>query len=144
MKNGKNIFNKKDNSKYYLIVFVVLFIALIVRMIFVGTTNNATIQNGAIVTETNASVKAPVELSFSDVLRRAGDIKTMEIGKDDIATGTLKDGTPYRATITYNPELLEKLSANGTAVSINKKDSTWDMIGKGLPIAVSVLFLFWL
>lgn len=144
MKNGKNIFNKKDNSKYYLIVFVVLFIALIVRMIFVGTTNNATIQNGAIVAETNASVKAPVELSFSDVLRRAGDIKTMEIGKDDIATGTLKDGTPYRATITYNPELLEKLSANGTAVSINKKDSTWDMIGKGLPIAVSVLFLFWL
>lgn len=144
MKNGKNIFNKKDNSKYYLIVFVVLFIALIVRMIFVGTTNNATIQNGAIVAETNASVKAPVELSFSDVLRRAGDIKTMEIGKDDIATGTLKDGTSYRATITYNPELLEKLSANGTAVSINKKDSTWDMIGKGLPIAVSVLFLFWL
>lgn len=144
MKNGKNIFNKKDNSKYYLIVFVVLFIALIVRMIFVGTTNNATIQNGAIVAKTNASVKAPVELSFSDVLRRAGDIKTMEIGKDDIATGTLKDGTPYRATITYNPELLEKLSANGTAVSINKKDSTWDMIGKGLPIAVSVLFLFWL
>ncbi|MFQ6695711.1 MAG: ATP-dependent zinc metalloprotease FtsH [Alphaproteobacteria bacterium] len=144
MKNGKNIFNKKDNSKYYLIVFAVLFIALIVRMIFVGTTNNATIQNGAIVAETNASVKAPVELSFSDVLRRAGDIKTMEIGKDDVATGTLKDGTPYRATITYNPELLEKLSANGTAVSINKKDSTWDMIGKGLPIAVSVLFLFWL
>lgn len=144
MKNGKNLFNKKDNSKYYLIVFVVLFIALIVRMIFVGTTNNATIQNGAIVAETNASVKAPVELSFSDVLRRAGDIKTMEIGKDDVATGTLKDGTSYRATITYNPELLEKLSANGTAVSINKKDSTWDMIGKGLPIAVSVLFLFWL
>lgn len=144
MKNGKNLFNKKDNSKYYLIVFAVLFIALIVRMIFVGTTNNATIQNGAIVAETNASVKAPVELSFSDVLRRAGDIKTMEIGKDDIATGTLKDGTSYRATITYNPELLEKLSANGTAVSINKKDSTWDMIGKGLPIAVSVLFLFWL
>ncbi|MFQ6727144.1 MAG: ATP-dependent zinc metalloprotease FtsH [Alphaproteobacteria bacterium] len=144
MKNGKNLFNKKDNSKYYLIVFAVLFIALIVRMIFVGTTNNATIQNGAIVAETNASVKAPVELSFSDVLRRAGDIKTMEIGKDDVATGTLKDGTPYRATITYNPELLEKLSANGTAVSINKKDSTWDMIGKGLPIAVSVLFLFWL
>lgn len=144
MKNGKNLFNKKDNSKYYLIVFAVLFIALIVRMIFVGTTNNATIQNGAIVAKTNASVKAPVELSFSDVLRRAGDIKTMEIGKDDIATGTLKDGTPYRATITYNPELLEKLSANGTAVSINKKDSTWDMIGKGLPIAVSVLFLFWL
>ena len=144
MKNGKNLFNKKDNSKYYLIVFAILFVALIARMIFVGTTNNAPVQNTEIASGAATTVKAPVELSFSDVLRRAGDIKTMEIGKDDIATGVLKDGTPYRATITYNPELLEKLSANGTAVSINKKDSTWDMIGKGLPIAVSVLFLFWL
>ena len=144
MKNGKNLFSKKDNSKYYLIVFVILFVALVARIIFLDTTNRATVQDGTNVPVTTTTVKAPVELSFSDVLRRSGDIKTMEIGKDDIATGILKDGTPYRATITYNPELLEKLSANGTAVSINKKDSTWDMIGKGLPIAVSVLFLFWL
>jgi len=145
MKNGKNLFNKKDNSRFYLIAFVVLFLALVARIVFVGATNNAKVKTGGVdgaVAE--KIVTAPVELSFSDVLRRANDIKTMEINKDDIATGVLKDGTPYRATITYNPELLEKLSAGGTAVSINRNDSTWDMIGKGLPIAVSVLFLFWL
>ena len=145
MKNGKNLFNKKDNSRFYLIAFVVLFLALVARIVFVGATNNVKVKTdnvaGAVAENT---VTAPVELSFSDVLRRANDIKTMEINKDDIATGVLKDGTPYRATITYNPELLEKLSAGGTAVSINRNDSTWDMIGKGLPIAVSVLFLFWL
>lgn len=143
MKNGKNLFNKKDNSKFYLIAFVILFIALIARIVFVGMANNGGALKDGIVTENN-SVKAPIELSFSDVLRRMNDIKTMEIHKDDIATGVLKDGTPYRATITYNPELLEKISANGASVSIDKTDSTWDMIGKGLPIAVSVLFLFWL
>ena len=142
MKNGKNLFNKKDNSKFYLIAFVVLFIALIARIVFVGMANNGVVKDG-LVTENN-SVKAPIELSFSDVLRRMNDIKTMEIHKDDSATGVLKDGTPYRAAITYNPELLEKISANGASVSIDKTDSTWDMIGKGLPIAVSVLFLFWL
>ena len=145
MKNGKNLFNKKDNSKFYLIAFVVLFLALVARIVFVGTTNNAKVKTGDVAGAiAEKTVTAPVELSFSDVLRRANDIKTMEIDKDDIATGVLKDGTPYRATITYNPELLEKISANGASVSINRNDSTWDMIGKGLPIAVSVLFLFWL
>jgi len=150
MKNAKNLFNKKDNSKFYLIAFAVLFIALIARIIFVGAmnNNNAVVQNekGMLAESVNtaSTVKAPVELSFSDVLRRANDIKTMEINKDDIATGTLKDGTPYRATITYNPELLEKISANGATVSINRTDTTWDLVAKGLPIAVSVLFLFWL
>lgn len=143
MKNGKNLFRKKDNSKFYLIAFAVLFLALVARIIFVDTANNTKVKTGDAAVAEN-TVKAPIELSFSDVLRRANDIKTMEINKDDVATGVLKDGTPYRATITYNPELLEKLSVGGTAVSINRNDSTWDMIGKGLPIAVSVLFLFWL
>ena len=146
MKNVKNLFNKKDGSKFYLIVFVILFVALIARIIFVDTTNNSkTKLNDVATTEVvENTVKTPIELSFSDVLRRANDIKTMEINKDDVAVGMLKDGTPYRATITYNPELLEKLSANGASVSINRSDSAWDLVGKGLPIAVSVLFLFWL
>lgn len=151
MKNGKNIFNKKDGSKFYLIAFVILFVALIARIVFVGiTTNNTPIKTPEVAGQNTearsevAPVKTPIELSFSDVLRRANDIKTMEIGKDDVATGVLKDGTPYRATIAYTPELLEKISANGATVSINKTDTTWDMVGKALPIAVSVLFLFWL
>ena len=132
----ENIFKKKDGSKFYLIAFVVLFIALIARMFFVGNVNNAVVQEGL-------TVKAPIELSFSDVLRRAKDIKTMDINKD-VAVGVLKDGTPYRATITYNPELLEKISKNGATVSINNSDSMWDGIAKWLPILVSVLFLVWL
>jgi cell division protease FtsH len=142
MKNGKNLFNKKDGSRFYLVAFVILFVALVARIVFVGMTNDAQISANS--AAQSVGMKTPIELSFSDVLRRSNDIKTMEISKDDVATGVLKDGTPYRATITYNPELLEKLSANGTSVSINKNDSTWDIIGKGLPIAVSVLFLFWL
>ena len=135
----ENIFKKKDGSKFYLIAFAVLFIALIARIVFFGAANNKVqIPEGA-------TVKTPIELSFSDVLRRADDIKTMDINKkDDVATGTLKDGTPYRATITYNPELLEKISKNGATVSINNRDTMWDNVAKWLPILVSALFLVWL
>lgn len=139
MKKENNIFKKKDGSKFYLIVFAVLFILLIVRVIFVG--NNANVINSFV---GNNTVKAPIEMSFSDVLRRANDIKTMEIQKNDMAVGVLKDGTPYRATITYNPELLEKFSKNGTSVSINNGDSLWDGVAKWLPLLVSALFLIWL
>ena len=134
--NINNMFKKKDGSKFYLIAFVILFVLLIARVIFVGNVNN--------VASDKSDVKAPIELTFSDVLRRANDIKTMEIHKDDVAVGTLKDGTPYRATITYNPELLEKISKNGATVSINNNDSMWDSVAKWLPILVSVIFLLWL
>jgi len=140
MKNEKNIFKKKDGSKFYLIIFAVLFILLIARIFFVD--GPANIVNPLVAKDANR--KAPIELSFSDVLRRANDIKTMEIQKDDMAVGFLKDGTPYRATITYNPELLEKISKNGATVSINNKDTVWDGIAKWVPILVSVLFLLWL
>lgn len=135
MKKENKIFQKKDNSRFYLITFVVLFVALIARIVFVGSaTNNPQIDK----------TKAQIELSFSDVLRRANDIKTMEINKDDVAVGVLKDGTPYRATITYNPELLEKISQNGATVSINNEVSMWDGVARWLPILISVLFLFWI
>jgi len=140
MKNEKNIFKKKDGSRFYLIIFAVLFILLIARIFFVD--GPANIVNPLVAKDANR--KAPIELSFSDVLRRANDIKTMEIQKDDMAVGFLKDGTPYRATITYNPELLEKISKNGATVSINNKDTVWDGIAKWVPILVSVLFLLWL
>ena len=137
MKNGKNNnFNKKDGSKFYLMVFVALFIALGARVLFFGGFS----AGSAVGSDT---VKAPIELSFSDVLRRADDIKTMEIGRNDVATGKLKDGTPYHATITYNPELLEKISKNGATVSINNRDSFFDVIARWVPLLVGLLFLFW-
>ena len=137
MKNEKNNnFNKKDSSKFYLIVFIVLFVILGARTLFFGgfKAENANGDN---------TVKAPIELSFSDVLRRADDIKTMEIGRNAVATGKLKDGTPYHATITYNPELLEKISKNGATVSINNRDSFFDVIARWVPLLVGLLFLFW-
>lgn len=144
MKKENNIFKKKDGSKFYLIAFAILFVALIARIIFTGVAGNAPIKDGLIAGNTADAPKAPIELSFSDVLRRANDIKTMDIGKDNVAVGTLKDGTPYRATITYNPELLEKISKNGATVSINNTETMWDGVAKWLPILVSVLFLIWL
>ena len=140
MINEKNIFKRKDSSNWYLIIFIALFVALIVRVLFFGGVkigNNETFGE-------KSQIKTPVELSFSDVLRKAGDIKTMEIKKGDIAVGKLKDGTPYRATITYNPELLEKISSNGATVSINNSDSTFDTIAKWLPLVVGIIFLIWL
>ena len=140
MKNEKNIFKRKDGSGWYLIIFIALFVALVARVIFVGGANVIGNDNKS----GNPEIKTPVELSFSDVLRKAGDIKTMEIKKGDVATGKLKDGTPYRATITYNPELLEKISSNGATVSIDNTDSTLDMVAKWLPIIVGAIFLIWL
>ena len=143
MKKENNIFKKKDGSRFYLIAFAILFVALVARIIFTGMTNNAPIKEGLVAGDA-VTKKTPIELSFSDVLRRANDIKTMDIGKDNIATGTLKDGTHYRATITYNPELLEKISSNGATVSINNTDTVWDGVARWLPILVSALFLIWL
>lgn len=139
MKNGKsNSFNtnKKDGSKFYLMVFVALFIALIARVLFVGEMKTNDIDG--------KTIKAPIELSFSDVLRKASDIKTMEINRDNVATGRLSDGTPYRAMITYNPELLEKISKNGATVSISNRDSLFDVIARWVPIVVGILFFVWL
>lgn len=139
MKNEKNIFKKKDGSVFYLIIFAILFVILVARaFIGDGVKTDFRIRNS------ETATKAPIELSFSDVLRRSNEIKTMEIQKGDVAIGVLKDGTPYRATITYNPELLEKFSKNGTAVSIDNSDSFMESVAKLLPILVGALFLFWL
>jgi len=144
MKNEKNIFKKKDGAGFYLIVFILLFAALIARVILVGGGFNNSGINNIGGNDAGVVIEKPVELSFSDVLRKSGDIKTMEIKKGDIAVGKLKDGTPYRATIAYNPELLEKISNNGATVSIDNSDSVMDSIAKWLPVLVGGLFLIWL
>ena len=145
MKNEKNIFKKKNGAGFYLIVFMLLFGALVARAVFTGDgLSNTSVIGGGIENDSGTVVNNPVELSFSDVLRKSDDIKTMEIKKGDIAVGRLKDGTPYRATITYNPELLEKFSKNGATVSINNSDSVMDTVAKWLPIVVGGLFLIWL
>ena len=136
MKNGKNIFKKKDGSVIYLILFIFLFIGLIVPAFFGDNLKKEFYNHNS-----EIAIKAPIELSFSDVLRRSDEIKTMEIQKGDVAVGKLKDGTPYRATIVYNPELLEKFSKAGTAVSIDNSDSIMDSVAKWLPFFIWLLRL---
>ena len=139
MKKERKIFNKKDGSKFYLIVFIIFFVALIARVVFLSD-----VQNTNVKPDEQQTVKAPIELSFSDVLRRSDDIKTMNISKDNTANGVLKDGTPYKAVIAYNPEMLEKISNSGATISIDNSASTVDTMYKWFSIFVGGLFLFWL
>lgn len=143
MKNEKKLFKKKDGSVFYLIVFVGLFVLLIARAFLAGGVDGGMKMDVKNNVET-PQIKTPIELSFSDVLRRKNEIKTMEIKKDDVAVGKLKDGTPYRATITYNPELLEKIAENGATVTIDNADSFMDSVAKWLPLLVGFIFLIWL
>ncbi len=132
--------SRRDGASIFAIIFALLFIAMGVRGFMGGGTvpTSAMLQNGMNTTQTR-----PVELSFSDVLRRGKDIQTMTIHGTD-ATGTMKDGTKYTATITYDPELLSKLAANGTSISIDASKGTMEYLGTWFPIIISLLFLWWL
>ena len=85
----------------------------------------------------------PIELTFSDVLRRAPEIKTMEIRGSD-AAGTLTDGTPYTATITYDPELLSQIAENGATISIDASKTWVDYLGTWVPILMGLFFIWWI
>lgn len=133
----KNII-KRNYSSVFLGIFAIIFIAMVIRA-FMLPANIGEMKSAML----GQKIARPVELSFSDVLRRAGDIKTMTI-RGDNASGVLKDGTQYKATIMYDPELLTKISDNGAAVSIDTSKSFFDVIGPWLPLILGLLFLFWL
>ncbi len=131
-----------DKSWWFLILFAVLFVALIMRA-FVGANMNANMN--AVPGDAAPVVVSdkPVVLSFSDVLRRAGDIKSVTVRGTD-ATGVLKDGTKFTATVNSDTEFLKNLSDKGATVSIDASRGTMDMLGTWLPILFSLLFIFWL
>lgn len=135
-KQNDNKNTKRDGASIFLIFAGLLFLALMLRPMGGG---QMTGKFGAV----PGAQPAPVELSFSDVLRREKDIKTMDI-RGSRATGTLRDGTKYRATIAYDPELLSKLSAAGATVSINDDKSWVDYLGIWVPILMGALFIWWL
>lgn len=124
--------NRFGISTIFFGVFVALFLAVVVNSFISGENN----QGGVVRAE-------PVELSFSDVLRRADEIQTMRV-RGDMATGKLRDGTEYRATVTYSPEMLEKFADRGTAVSIDTSKGWVDYLGVWVPIIMGVLFIWWL
>ena len=64
--------------------------------------------------------------------------------RDNVETGQLQDGTKYSAVITYNPELLEKLSNGGTVVSIDASKGWVDYLGTWVPILMGLFFIWWI
>lgn len=136
-KKANKIFNKgkgRDGSSIFLVIFLALFGAIVAR---------ALVGAGSLQTLTAPRASAPVELSFSDVLRRAPDIKTMNLRGND-ATGTLADGTRYHATVAYDPEMLTKIADGGTAVSIDVSKSWADHLLTWFPIMLGILLLWWI
>ena len=130
--------NRRDGANWFLMLFGVIFVAMAARIFLFGgftPTNMPTMPN-------TAQAK-PIELSFSDVLRRAPEIKTMKINGND-ASGTLSDGTKYTATITYDPEMLAKLSESGTAITIDTSRGWLDTVATFAPLALTLLFIFWI
>ena len=139
LKNQKkktNFFRGGDNGNIFLILFALLFVFIIGRA-FVGGGVAPQMFNGG------QQVQQPVELTFSDVLRRAPEIDDMKIRGND-ATGTLKDGTPYTATITYDPELLSQIAENGATISIDTSKSWVDYLGTWVPILMGLFFIWWI
>lgn len=139
LKNQKkktNFFRGGDNGNIFLIVFALLFVFMIGRA-FVGGGVAPQMFNGG------QQVQQPVELTFSDVLRRAPEIDDIKIRGND-ATGTLKDGTPYTATITYDPELLSQIAENGATISIDTSKSWVDYLGTWVPILMGLFFIWWI
>lgn len=136
LKNSKKS-TRRDSSMIFVAVFAVLFVALGLRGFMSGG------MPGGIMANSGTATTKPIELSFSDVLRREGEIKTMKIRGSD-ATGTLRDGTPFNATITYDPELLAKISANGASISIDSSKSTMEYLGMWFPIILGLFFMWWI
>ena len=135
----KNILNKlnknkkRNNSTLFLVLFGILFVAVI---------GNAFVARRGINIGSGV-VAEPLEMTFSDVLRRRDEIKTMKI-RENIATGQLQDGTKYRAVIAYNPELLEKLTMGGTSISIDTSRGWADYLGTWVPIVMGLFFIWWI
>lgn len=118
---------RRNSSTIFLVIFIGLFIAII---------SHSFMSN-------NANVAAPVELTFSDVLARSSEIETMKIHQD-VATGTLRDGTEYKATISYDPETLAKIAESGATITIDNSKSMMDGFLTWFPIVLGLLFIFWI
>ncbi len=137
-KLGRAVASRRDSSSIFVLIFTAMFVALIAR-VFMGGTGSTMFAGTAL----NPNATRPIEMSFSDVLRRQGEIETMNIRGND-ASGTLRDGTKYTATIAYDPELLAGISDAGATVSIDTSKSWVDQLGTWLPILIGVFFIWWI
>ncbi|MDR0726775.1 MAG: AAA family ATPase, partial [Rickettsiales bacterium] len=141
--NNNNTARKKsfgvNGSSVFFIIFVLLFAGMLTRSFMGGGRVPTKITDDGDIVQ----VTKPVTLSFSDVLRREADIKTMNI-RGNSASGVLNDGTKYSATIAYDPELLAKLSSAGASITIDNAKSWVDYLGTWVPILMGILFIWWI
>ncbi len=144
MKKIKNRTNfKADKSSAFLILFLVAFGALAYRAFVASSNNTATSIQATGDTQQIVKSSKPLSLSFSDVLRRTDDIKTMNISGES-ATGVLKDGTEYKATIPQDTEILTKLSESGATVTIDNSKPWYEKLLNFFPILIGLLFIWWI
>lgn len=137
--NNKNMQKKsrrRDGGNIFMLIFAALFVALIARSFTGPVSAPQLLPDGT-------PAPAPVELTFSDILNRADEIKTMDVRGND-ASGTLTDGTPYTATITYDPEMLGKIAENGATISIDTSKTWVDYLGTWVPILMGLFFIWWI
>ena len=73
---------KRDKSVWFLAIPLLIIVGL--GLVAFGVRDNVNLPTG----ENTVAAARPVELSFSDVLRRSDEIKTMNI-RGSAATGTL-------------------------------------------------------
>ena len=132
----KNKTSRRGGGNIFLVIFLALFAALIARSFTGSIWAPKTLVNGQ-------PAPAPIELTFSDVLNRASEIKTMNV-RETNATGTLTDGTPFTATITYDPELLSQIAENGAEISIDASKTWVDYLGTWVPILMGLFFIWWI
>ncbi len=136
--NNKSVNKTRDGASWFLVLFGALIIAVIARVFLVSNTPVSGLPGAGVPT-----VSRPIELSFSDVLRRAPEIKTMQVNGNS-ARGVLNDGTKYTATITYDPEMLAGLAENGTTITIDTSKTWVESIATFAPLALTLLFIFWI
>ncbi len=136
--NSKQSNNRRDGASWLLMLFGAIFLALVARVAIFGSVAPTGMPGMGAPVQTR-----PLELSFSDVLRRAPEIKTMIINGND-AHGLLADGTKYTATIAYDPEMLAKLSDAGTAITIDTSRGWMERVATFAPLVLTLLFIFWI
>lgn len=136
-KQNKKVRKPRDKSNIFLLIFGLMFVFMIGRSFLMSDNGNPL--TGNLINKT----AAPVELSFSDILRREKDIKSMII-RGNNASGVLQDGTKYKSTISHNPELLTRLSESGAVVSIDNSKTFTDYLGTWIPILMGLFFIWWI
>jgi len=142
---------QKDKSFNYLIMFAVIFAIVLGRAIFLEINSETPMQMPHVANENMPKLLAsskktePVEMNFSEVLAASdtGQIETLKI-RENQATGTLKDGAEFKATIEHDPALLSRIAASGASVSIDNSRGWIDHLGTWVPILMGIVFIWWI